>query len=135
LMIAMVGASRVVSSRLVASWIQGSGRFGSGPVLVQGRLGLALVAGGLSDLAIGPAERGPAAPANETGPPGRLNEAGVVNIGSAAACIGFISQPGTTPKTTTTQVPMMIGKAIGVSAGASRRVPGSRKNIALRTRT
>ena len=77
-----------------------------------------------------PGSRGAARPIEANPPPV------AVSIGTAAACIIDISGLGKMPKTTTTRVPSTIGIAIDRSAAASRRSPaGSRRNIALSTRT
>ena len=69
---------------------------------------------------------------------GRLSRGtftGCVSIGTAAASMMLMSEPGITPKITTTIAPRTIGAAIARLAGASRLSPGGRRNIAFKTRT
>src|SRR5262245_52871330 len=58
-----------------------------------------------------------------------------VSIGTDAACITGMRRPGKRPKTITTRVAIAIGISIDLWAEPSRREPGSRRNMALSTRT
>ena len=53
-------------------------------------------------------------------------DTGLVNMGTAAACITLMSEAGIKPKITTTMVPMTMGMAIPLSGAASRLGPGPR---------